>query len=69
MNGFVATGVGVFSNKLVESTSNFAAPFITSRCLLVFGYPIIHGAWLENYGSGGGSASVDMFQIKRLGQV
>lgn len=69
VNGFVATGAGVFSNKLVESTGNFAAPFIASGCLLVLGYLVIRGTWLENYGSGGGSATADVFQVKRLGQA
>jgi len=69
VNGFVATGAGVFSNKLVESTGNFATPFIASGWLLILGFLVIRGTWLENYGSGGGSATTDMFQIKRLGQA
>lgn len=69
VNGFVATGAGVFSNKLVASTSNFASPFIASGCLLVLAYFVISGTWVENYGGGGGSVTADVFQVKRLGQA
>lgn len=69
VNGFVATGAGVFSNKLVATTGNFASPFIASGCLLVIGFFVISATWLENYGGGGGSATSDVFQIKRLGQA
>ncbi|KAF9447211.1 DUF791-domain-containing protein [Macrolepiota fuliginosa MF-IS2] len=69
VNGFVATGAGVFSNKLVASTGNFASPFIASGCLLVLAYFVISGTWLENYGSGGGSVTTDVFQLERLGQA
>jgi hypothetical protein len=69
VNGFVATAAGVFSNKLVESTQNFASPFIASGCLLVLAFFVISATWLENYGSGGGSATTDVWQVKRLGQA
>ncbi|KJA17597.1 hypothetical protein HYPSUDRAFT_46222 [Hypholoma sublateritium FD-334 SS-4] len=69
INGIVATGAGVVSNQLVGWTGNFAAPFIASGVLLVFGWVVIRSTWGENYGGGGGVASGDMFQIKRMGQA
>lgn len=69
VNGIVATGAGVVSNQLVGWTGNFATPFIASGALLVFGWVVIRSSWGENYGSGGGVTSGDMFQIKRMGQA
>lgn len=69
VNGFVATGAGVVSNKLVSYTSNFASPFIASGMLLILGWTVIRGTWLENYGGGGGSTDADTFQIRRLRQA
>lgn len=69
VNGFVATGAGVISNQLVEKTGNFTVPFIASGALLVFGWIVIRASWGENYGSGGGAATDDMFQVKRLGKA
>lgn len=71
VNGFVATGAGVVSNQLVSFTKSFASPFIASGALLVFAYFVIKSRWTENYGGGGGTtvASVDPFQLRRLGQA
>lgn len=71
VNGFVATGAGVISNQLVSCTKSFASPFIASGGLLVFAYFVIKSRWIENYGGGGGTtiASVDPFQLRRLGQA
>ncbi|KAI0064310.1 DUF791-domain-containing protein [Artomyces pyxidatus] len=72
VNGFVATGAGIFSNKLVELTDGgFRAPFVASACLLLLGWIVIRGSWTENYGGGGGGvqATSDIFQIKRLGSA
>lgn len=69
VNGIVATGAGVVSNQLVGWTANFAAPFVASGALLVLGWIVIRASWGENYGGGGGVASGDMFQVKRLGQA
>ncbi|KAJ3570817.1 hypothetical protein NP233_g4157 [Leucocoprinus birnbaumii] len=69
VNGFVATAAGVFSNKLVGATENFASPFIASGLLLVLGFFVISASWTENYGSGGGSATSDLWQVKRMGQA
>ncbi|KAF9479320.1 DUF791-domain-containing protein [Pholiota conissans] len=69
VNGLVATGAGVVSNQLVGFTANFAAPFVASGALLMLGWVVIRASWGENYGGGGGVASGDMFQVKRLGQA
>ena len=69
INGLVATGAGVVSNKLVAMTNNFIAPFIASAVLLVVAWFVIRGTWAENYGGGGGIVDHDVFQIKRLGRA
>ena len=69
INGFVATGAGVVSNKLVAATDNFQAPFVASAILLVLSWFVIRGTWSENYGGGGGVADQDLFQINRLGRA
>jgi MFS transporter, MFS domain-containing protein family, molybdate-anion transporter len=70
LNGFVATTAGVVSNQLVANTKSFATPFIASAVLLIFGYVVIRGTWIENYGGGGGvSLGADPLQLKRLGQA
>lgn len=69
INGLVATGAGVISNKLVESTNNFIAPFIASATLLVLAWFVIGSTWSENYGTGGGIADHDILQISRLGKA
>ncbi|KAF5357089.1 hypothetical protein D9756_006751 [Leucocoprinus leucothites] len=69
VNGFVAAAAGVFSNKLVETTGNFASPFVASGLLLVLGFFVISASWIENYGGGGGSATTDLWQVKRMGQA
>lgn len=69
LNGLVATGAGVVSNQLVGFTSSFVSPFIASAALLILAWVVIRGTWTENYGSGGGQADSDLFQVKRLGQA
>jgi hypothetical protein len=69
INGLVATGAGVVSNKLVAMTNNFIAPFVASATLLVLAWFVIRGTWSENYGGGGGIVDHDVFQIKRLGRA
>jgi MFS transporter, MFS domain-containing protein family, molybdate-anion transporter len=71
VNGFVATGAGVFSNQLVSATKSFSSPFIASGALLLLAWVVIRGTWIENYGGGGGgpSSDGDVFQIKRLRQA
>ncbi|TFY77336.1 hypothetical protein EWM64_g6675 [Hericium alpestre] len=71
VNGFVATGAGIISNKLVEyNADNFRSPFIASGALLILAFFVIRGAWTENYGGAGApSADDDIFQIKRLGSA
>jgi hypothetical protein len=69
LNGLVATGAGVVSNQLVGFTSSFVSPFIASAALLILAWVVIRGTWTENYGSGGGKADSDLFQVKRLGQA
>ena len=69
INGLVATGAGVVSNKLVAATDNFKAPFIASAMLLVLAWFVIGGTWSENYGGGGGVVDPDVFQINRLGRA
>lgn len=68
INGLVATGAGVVSNKLVAATSNFISPFVASAILLILAWFVIRGTWSENYGGGGGIVDhdSDLFQIKRL---
>jgi len=72
VNGFVATGAGIFSNQLVEwNNGGFRSPFVASGCLLLLAWVVISGSWSENYGGGGGAGtaqiSADIFQIRRLG--
>jgi len=71
LNGFVATGAGIVSNKLVSTTTSFASPFVASGALLLLAYVVIRGTWIENYGGGGGGVSFgsDPLQLKRLGQA
>ena len=69
INGLVATGAGVVSNKLVAITDNFKTPFIASAILLVLAWFVIRGTWSENYGGGGGVVDPDVFQINRLGRA
>ncbi|KAF6764438.1 hypothetical protein DFP72DRAFT_1059419 [Ephemerocybe angulata] len=68
-NGLVATGAGVVSNQLVGVTGSFVAPFIASAGLLALAWVVIRGTWTENWGSGGGQADTDVFQVRRLGQA
>ncbi|EMD35660.1 hypothetical protein CERSUDRAFT_53292 [Gelatoporia subvermispora B] len=69
VNAIVATAAGVVSNELVETTGTFSSPFIASGLILALGWVVISGSWTENYGRGGGSATIgsDIFQVKRLG--
>ena len=71
LNGFVATGAGVFSNKLVGWSGSFASPFVASGLLLVLAYVAIQGSWKENYGSPDASpeSGMSIFQLKRLAQA
>ncbi|GJE85334.1 molybdate-anion transporter [Phanerochaete sordida] len=71
LNGFVATGAGVFSNKLVGWTGSYASPFIASGLLLVLAYLAIQGAWTENYGAPDttSESAGSIFQAKRLAQA
>ena len=69
INGLVATGAGVVSNQLVGATKNFVSPFVASGALLIFGWAVIRGTWLENYGGRGASGETDVFQVKRLGSA
>jgi len=71
VNGFVATTAGIVSNQLVVNSMSFASPFVASALLLMLGYVVIRGTWIENYGGGGGSTSLgtDPLQLKRLGQA
>ncbi|EIW78301.1 DUF791-domain-containing protein [Coniophora puteana RWD-64-598 SS2] len=70
VNGFVATGAGVVSNKLVGMTGRYTAPFVASGVMLVLAYGAIRRSWAENFGAGqGGAQGSDPFQLKRLGQA
>jgi MFS transporter, MFS domain-containing protein family, molybdate-anion transporter len=71
LNGFVATGAGVFSNSLVGFTHSFASPFIASGALLILGFFVISGLWTENYGAQETSSSdaSSIFQLRRLSQA
>lgn len=72
VNGFVATGAGVFSNQLVEVSHSFASPFVASGTLLLLAFGVIKGLWTENYGSHDASdadASSSIFQRRRLVQA
>lgn len=72
VNGFVATGAGVVSNQLVSVTHSYASPFVASGGLLGLAYLVIKASWTENYGGGGGTASLnssDPLQLKRLSQA
>ncbi|EGO03933.1 hypothetical protein SERLA73DRAFT_102290 [Serpula lacrymans var. lacrymans S7.3] len=69
VNGFVATGAGIASNQLVTLTNSFATPFMASGVLLLLGFIAIRASWAENYGSGGGTESTDIMQLKRLRQA
>ena len=72
INGFVASGAGVFSNKLVEVSGSFASPFMASGALLILGWFVIRGIWSENYGAVDATKSSsgdDTFQLQRLGRA
>jgi MFS transporter, MFS domain-containing protein family, molybdate-anion transporter len=71
LNGFVATGAGVFSNQLVRYSNSFASPFVASGVLLVLAYLVIQASWRENYGSSDTSSenAGSIFQLKRLSQA
>ena len=70
VNGFVATGAGVFSNTLVEVSHSFASPFVASGALLLLAFVVIKGLWVENYGSRDASDTAPgIFQAKRLAQA
>ena len=71
VNGFVATGAGVFSNQLVAFSDSFASPFVASGVLLVVAYVVIQTSWGENYGSPDASPDGDggFFQIRRLAEA
>lgn len=71
VNGFVASGAGVFSNQLVGFTGSFASPFVASGVLLVLGWMVIGSSWSENYGAQDNMAKAgsDVLQLKRLGQA
>lgn len=71
LNGFVATGAGVVSNKLVGWSDSYASPFVASGLLLVLAYAVIQGSWAENYGSPEAAHdNVDsFFQARRLAQA
>jgi hypothetical protein len=66
INGLVAAGAGVVSNQLVGATNTFVSPFVASGALLILGWAVIRGTWLENYGARGATAETDVFQVKRL---
>ncbi|KAJ7912227.1 hypothetical protein B0H13DRAFT_2327531 [Mycena leptocephala] len=70
VNGLVAPGADVFSNKLVGFSGSFASPFIASGALLILAWAVIRRSWIENYG-GTGKADVasvvsDPLQLARL---
>ena len=71
LNGFVATGAGIFSNKLVGWSGSYATPFIASGALLALAYVAIQGAWTENYGAPDSAteSAASIFQAKRLAQA
>ena len=70
VNGFVATGAGVFSNQIVELSHSFASPFVASGALLMLALVVIKGLWTENYGSKDSSeANPSIFQLRRLAQA
>jgi len=69
INGLVATGAGVVSNQLVGATKNFVSPFVASGALLILGWAVIRGTWVENYGRKGATGETDVFQVKRLGSA
>ena len=71
LNGFVATGAGVVSNKLVGWSDSYASPFVASGLLLVLAYAAIQGSWSENYGSpeGAHENAGSIFQARRLAQA
>ncbi|PSS37510.1 hypothetical protein PHLCEN_2v717 [Hermanssonia centrifuga] len=72
LNGFVATGAGVFSNQLVGLSHSFASPFVASGALLLLAFTVIKGLWAENYGSTDATADdtkAGFFQLKRLGEA
>lgn len=69
LNGFVATGAGVFSNQLVGFTHSFASPFVASGALLALAFVTLQSLWTENYGSPDSSPSTgnsNILQLKRL---
>lgn len=72
VNGFVASGAGVFSNKLVEVTGTFASPFMASGILLLLAWIVIRGMWSENYGAidaAKTNTGEDKFQLQRLARA
>jgi hypothetical protein len=66
INGLVATGAGVVSNQLVGATKTFVSPFVASGALLILGWVVIRGTWIENYGGRGAIGETDIFQVNRL---
>ncbi|KAF8156026.1 hypothetical protein B0H34DRAFT_659078 [Crassisporium funariophilum] len=69
INGFIATGAGVVSNKLVEATHNFVSPFMASGAILVLAWLLIGRTWTENYGSLSRTTDRDILQIRRMGHA
>jgi len=69
INGLVAAGAGVVSNQLVGATKNFVSPFVASGVLLILGWSVIRGTWIENYGGRGATGDNDVFQVRRLGSA
>ncbi|KAJ3813254.1 hypothetical protein F5876DRAFT_87178 [Lentinula aff. lateritia] len=72
INGLVATGAGVVSNRLVSSTGNFGSPFLLSGAILVLAWFVIARTWQENYGSNAteaGTQNISIFQIERLAKA
>ncbi|XP_006463319.1 hypothetical protein AGABI2DRAFT_74213 [Agaricus bisporus var. bisporus H97] len=69
VNGFVASGAGIISNKLVATTIDFTSPLVVSGFLLVLGFFVILKTWSENYGDGGRSTTTVLSQTGRLRQA
>lgn len=69
VNGFVASGAGIISNKLVATTIDFTSPLVVSGFLLVLGFLVILKTWSENYGDGGRSTTTVLSQTGRLRQA
>ncbi|RDX51725.1 DUF791-domain-containing protein [Lentinus brumalis] len=68
INSVAAAVAGVASNKLVEQTDSFSAPFIASGILLLLGWAVIALLWSENYGAAGSSAS-ELIDWARLAEA